>query len=229
MISTLLALDIKASFVNGNLSSLIDYFQQAGALNALLLGVFGTTAWFFNKYYSFQYWKYTKDTETIEYLVAVLTEIKLNTNSFARNFTDESRDQAKANASAMEAAGERGAMITGEAGENAVYDSLKSKITVLPTDLVEPVVAYYNLEAEFSASYSSLSNPALAKRPVDLTLEMIETTHEDAIACINQGKLTQVAIREKIIYLEERKLNLIVIHTLISLFIVAVFIGKVTW
>lgn len=229
MNSTLGALDVKAAFGSGKFSVIIDYLQQAGALNALLLGVFGTTAWFVNKYFGLQYWLHVKDTETIEYLFAVKTEIKLNTTSFARNFTPESLEQAKTNAKTMATSRKRQPMIISEAGENAVYDSLKSKLTVLPTDLIEPIVGYYTLEAEFSASYNSLASPVLAKRSIEITLSVIDATHNDAQACIDNGRNIVKMIDQQISRLKESRSRRLVLNILCASLISGTLLATVTW
>lgn len=181
-----------------NVRDFIDFIAKNQALGALVLTVSAAIAWLFNKYYAYLYWRHTRDTEILENLIAVRTEIALNIESFEKNFTPKTLAQALENAQRMAAARRRQPMITGEAGENPVFEALKLRLTILPTDTIEPVIRYYTLEAEFTASYHSLSNPVLAKRDITITLELIKTTHEDADQCIRQGKATARKLADKI-------------------------------
>ncbi len=213
----------------GSLSGFVDYVREGEALGALILAIAATLAWIFNKYYAYLYWRHTKDIEIIENLIALNTEITQNTKSFRHNFILKTYRQALANARAMVFSRERQPMITGEAGENAVFDSIKSRVTILPTDIIEPVIAYYTKEAEFTASYASLSNPILAKRHIEITLSVIRTTHLDAIKCIKQGNATAKKIADKIRELDRGIQVRIVLNASLGFLAIAALLATVRW
>ncbi|MBC8037608.1 MAG: hypothetical protein H7X89_10375 [Rhizobiales bacterium] len=213
----------------GGLSGFVDYVRDGEALGALILAIAATLAWIFNKYYAYLYWRHTKDIEIIENLIALNTEIVQNTKSFRHNFTLRTYRHALANARAMTYSRERQPMITAEAGENAVFNSIKSRLTILPTDIIEPVIAYYTKEAEFTASYASLSNPILAKRHIEITLTVIRTTHLDAIKCIKQGKATSIKIADKIRELNQGIQIRIAANAALGIVAIAALLATVRW
>jgi phosphoglycerate-specific signal transduction histidine kinase len=89
-------LEIKTTLRSGHVNAVVDFLQQTGALDALLIGIFGAAAWFVNKYYGLPYWRHVKDTETIEYLFAVKTEIKKRPVAITTSVIEATLSDAKA-------------------------------------------------------------------------------------------------------------------------------------
>lgn len=197
---------IQSIFDVESFRSFLDYLHSGTeALGALILVLSATAAWLFNKYYSYLFWRYQKNIEIVECMIALSTEINESIKSYCSNFNLRSYHVAVRNAKSMETSGEkRRPLIISESGENFIFNEIKSRLTILPTDVIRPVVVYYTIENEFSASYRSLGNPLIAERKLEITLDLIKVTHRDAFNCIRQGAKTINALECKI---AEIKLN----------------------
>lgn len=208
---------------------LIDYLSRGqDALAALTLVVTGAFAWIVKSYVSAQLWAYHRRTRVFEIMLAIRTEIDKGIRQYIVSFNEETKAQIVETINEMRRHRRYRDLITASNNERMVFDHIKGDITILPTEAIGPVVAFYTAEQYFGTCYDSLGSPATTQRGYEAMLKVLDEVYLAAADSISSGQDAIRAIDWCVAQIERKNQVLFLIHAAAAICGIYILIYAVT-